>query len=750
MEGTAEPSSLERLLDALEMPIVVLDGQLRIRSANPPFLELLQLSQRTIVGSSFPDVCSRNCSGTLLQQYATRLQASAPNPGPAREIAPIELTLNSGSMARTVEVTGRVADLDGEGQRDIVLSFRDLPRKRQVQSEQVDDGLRLQAIFDNTVGLLALLQPDGTTLQVNRAALRHCQLIPEQVVGKPIWECPMWAQSPELQESMKRKLWEVAQQGESVQFDVTQWVPEGSSQTTEFTLSPIYDSKGVMALLILEGRDVSVQKRAERQLKELNADLESQIVLRTRRLQLLSEAIAHLGEGVIISTGTGGWLHSSILFVNDAVASITGFTTQTLIGSCIQLFCQDVGSEEFLNTTELELQAGRTQQFEAVNQNAHGLPYDAELLISSIQDARDAPTIYVTILRDVSQRKQDEALIRRSEERLRAILATACDAIITIDYNGCITSVNPATTQLFGYAESELLGENITLLMPEPFRKDHTGYLQGYLRNRRPKIVGVGRELFGQRKDGSTFPIGLTVGEVKHLGLFTGVIRDLSEMKQLQKQVLEIANDEDRRIGHELHDNIQQQLTGLGLLTRSLADSLCDAGAPEAQLAKRIAEQIGHTAQDVHFLSRGLVPVEVDVNGLQSSLFELCEMVAEHSGVECELHCESQVEFTDNFVATNLYRIAQEAINNAIKHSQASHIGVRLDQQLDHFQLKVTDNGCGFDVTDGSTSGHGIGLDTMTYRANLLNGRLIVESNPGRGTTVRCILYQGANSNARD
>src|ERR1019366_7534805 len=140
-----------------------------------------------------------------------------------------------------------------------------------------------------------------------------------------------------------------------------------------------------------------------------------------------------------------------------------------------------------------------------------------------------------------TQQKLDrttEALAER-EARLRAILETAIESIITIDERGAIESVNPAAEKLFGYKAGEIIGKNVSLLMPSPHREQHDGYLANYLQTGKAKIIGIGREIVARRKDGIVFPIDLSVSEVKLTGrrLFTGFIRDISERKRLEKEI---------------------------------------------------------------------------------------------------------------------------------------------------------------------------------------------------------------------
>jgi PAS domain S-box-containing protein len=175
-------------------------------------------------------------------------------------------------------------------------------------------------------------------------------------------------------------------------------------------------------------------------------------------------------------------------------------------------------------------------------------------------------TAAALIARDVTERKRMEEAVRDSEAKLRAVVETAVDAVITIDEKGVIDSANPAAERMFGYTAQEMVGHNVNMLMPFPYRDEHDDYVGRYLETGEKQIIGIGREVQGRRKDGLTFPLDLAVSEFQSQGrrLFTGVLRDISARKQLEREVLEVATLEQRRIGQALHDSTGQELTALG------------------------------------------------------------------------------------------------------------------------------------------------------------------------------------------
>src|SRR5438477_6370238 len=220
------------------------------------------------------------------------------------------------------------------------------------------------------------------------------------------------------------------------------------------------------------------------------------------------------------------------------------------------------------------------------------------------------------------RRNLAEAALRDNEERLRAILETAVEGIITIDERGIIESLNPAAEKIFGYQAQEVVGKNVKILMPTPYRDEHDGYLANYLRTGRARIIGIGREVVGLRKDGTVFPMDLSVSEVRlaHKRLFTGFVRDISDRKRLEKEVLQISDLERRRIGQDLHDGLCQQLAGIELMSEVLHQKLRAKSKSNAARASDIARHVRDAISHTRSLARGLAPVTLESEGLHSAL----------------------------------------------------------------------------------------------------------------------------------
>lgn len=221
-----------------------------------------------------------------------------------------------------------------------------------------------------------------------------------------------------------------------------------------------------------------------------------------------------------------------------------------------------------------------------------------------------------------------------------------------------------------------------------------------------------------------------------------GVEQDIDERKTLEMEVLHIADREQRRIGQELHDDIQQRLTGLGLM----AENLCEALSPESDpkssrtsasehaICRRLTQEIGEATRRVKRLSHGLVPLELEGDGLGVALHQLARATDVPGRLSCVFESVDGLELRDGFAATHLYRIAQEAVTNAIRHSGASRIRISLSRDSGQAIMRVADNGCGIQPGNGD----GRGLRIMAYRASLIGATLTVTRAKSKGTQVSC------------
>ncbi len=342
-----------------------------------------------------------------------------------------------------------------------------------------------------------------------------------------------------------------------------------------------------------------------------------------------------------------------------------------------------------------------------------------------------------TLLRELQRRQLEleyQVLdINSLQVRYRAIGETARDGFLIVDRKGRILASNDAYVRLSGYGRDALLKMKIEDLEA----LDTPDQIGEYGRN----IMQRGNALFEtrhRRKDGSEWPVEVNISYSPiDGGIFFGFLRDITERKTLQREIIKISTAEQERIGREIHDGVGQQLTGLTMLCKSLAQRLQAVDRPEeAVAAGRLHGYAQKALDEIHRLARGLAPVEISDESLPRALQNLAEDVSVGSGIDCRFHRLEQLRLPDSDISGHLFRIAQEALQNAVKHAEAEHILMLLASEPDNLVLTVLDDGRGMRPTHEREGG--LGLHIMGYRAGIIGGRLVIGPAGSGGTLVRC------------
>jgi len=214
--------------------------------------------------------------------------------------------------------------------------------------------------------------------------------------------------------------------------------------------------------------------------------------------------------------------------------------------------------------------------------------------------------------------------------------------------------------------------------------------------------------------------------------------RDVTERKRLEKEILETGQQERQRIGQDLHDAMGQHLTGAAFHAKALQQRLAGQASPEADSALRIANMINESITQARALAKGLCPIELSADGLMSALQQHASDVEVLFGVKCSYKCDEPVLIDDSSVAVHLYRIAQEAINNAVKHGRAQRIEIELARKNERSVLRIRDDGGG--IPDKLDEAGGMGLRIMGYRARMIGAGISASRHPDGGTIVECWL----------
>jgi two-component system CheB/CheR fusion protein len=351
-----------------------------------------------------------------------------------------------------------------------------------------------------------------------------------------------------------------------------------------------------------------------------------------------------------------------------------------------------------------------------------------------------------TELRAVQEELRQRTLLQR------AILDAALAGIVTIDESGVIESTNPALETIFGYTSGELIGRNIKMLMPAPYREEHDGHLARYRRTGRKQVVCSRREVRGRRKDGTEFRVRLAVSEVHQGGrrIFVGFLDDLSGEERLEGQLRDMAQQatlaesrERRRLAEDLHDGLGQILAlakiKLGMLR---------AAAPTTGNHPGIAE-IEQLLTEAHEAATSLTfqlssPVLHDL-GLVAGARWIAEYIGRRFGIRVEVESDDAPKPLSEAVELTLFRSLRELLINVAKHAKTGAAQVRIWCEAESIQITVEDEGVGFDP---SATAHGFGLFNTSQRLQHVGGDVRIESVPGDGTKIHLSapLAAGAES----
>lgn len=344
------------------------------------------------------------------------------------------------------------------------------------------------------------------------------------------------------------------------------------------------------------------------------------------------------------------------------------------------------------------------------------------------------PVRALGVIEDITQHQEQ----RQQLQLQAAIIERMGEGVMLVARDGTILFANPALEKLYGYQRGELVGRDARTLS---FRS--SAAFEGLLRTvfdgtneGRTSVI----DLEGRRRDGSMCPIqgffsSMTLGTVRCV---VAVITDVTERKQLEREVMQVATRIQQRIGSDLHDGLGQQLAGVAMMLQGLGQRVANAGgrALGAEVDE-IVKLVNAAIRSTRSLARGLSPVGASREGLLEGFEELVNQVLERyrMRVHMELNLPENLSLDEN-TATNLYRIAQEGVLNAARHADASQVHLRLRVTGPDVELLVIDDGKGFDPLQFARGG--MGLRIMRFRAQLIGGYLSVESRHGAGTTLRC------------
>lgn len=453
-------------------------------------------------------------------------------------------------------------------------------------------------------------------------------------------------------------------------------------------------------------------------------------------------AIVESSEDAIAS----GTLDGIIVSWNAGAEKMYGYTETEAIGKPITILVPPELPDEENKILETVKAGGRIEHFETVRMTKTGKRINVSLSICPIKDSNGAIVGLSGIARDVTERKRHE----EARLRLAAIVESSEDAIISKDLDGVITSWNAGAQHIFGYTEQEAIGQSIILIPPELLDDERRVFerLKAGERIEHYESIRFTKTREEVNVSLSISPIRDSTGTL--VG-FSKIARDITDRKlaekalaEMTRKLIEAQEQERTRIGRELHDDINQRLAMLAIELEELEHNSSGFHTRLQEIRKGLIE-ISH---DVQALSHDLHSSKLQYLGVVGGIKGWCREFAERRRIEIDFRSDVPSHLPLE-IGVPLFRVVQEALNNAVKHSGAKRIEVQLTADAREAHLTVSDLGKGFDPKT-AMQGHGHGLISMRERVRLVNGTIAIDSKPMTGTSIHVHIPLKSEKNSQE
>lgn len=760
-------SVVNSVLDA----IITINEKGTIESFNPAAIRIFGYTQEEVIGENvkmlMPNPYHDEHDG-YLQNYM--MGGKAKVIGIGREV---EARRKDGSV---FPMELGINDVDIDGNRVFVGIIRDISDRKQAEEEMqkqtkelADSRRRLEAVLNTVVDGIITINDRGEIQSFNPSAENILGYRAEEVIGQNI---KMLMPNP-YHDEHDGYLSNYLTGGDAKVIGIGREVEakhkNGTIIPIELGISEVKIEDQRMFVGII--RDISQRKQAEDDLLKRTKEL-------TDSQSRLEAVLSTVVDG-IITINTKGVVKS----FNPAAERILQYSADEVLGRNVKMLMPDPYHHEhdgylkhYADTGEKKI-IGIGREVEARKRD--GTIFSMELGLSELEVSGEK--MFVGIIRDVSERKKSERELEDSSECLQAVLDTVVDGIITIDEDAYISAFNPAAEKIFGYKADEVIGKNVKMLMPENYKKEHDGYVKNYLETGHAKVIGIGREVEAQRKDGSTFPMELGISEMQISGkrMFVGIIRDISERKKAERKFLKYAEDLEWKSmeAEEANDmksdflatmshEIRTPMNGIFGMAELIADSELKPGQRKhIETLMSSAESLLVLIDDILDFSKieagklEIDPIPINLHDIVDNISSLFSIKIQDKDVELLVRYTPKTP--DHVIGdpTRIRQIISNLVSNAIKFTEKGHVLISVEKVVSTgilsenkvtIKVSVSDTGIGlepgtqekifdkFSQADSSTTrnygGTGLGLPICKSLAEMMGGEIGLDSELGKGS----------------
>jgi len=459
-------------------------------------------------------------------------------------------------------------------------------------------------------------------------------------------------------------------------------------------------------------------------------------------------------DSVVIVDASG-----RIILVNQQTEELFGYERHELLGRKIEMLLPEHVRERHGVHRSGYIADPRTRPMgvglELAGRRKDGSEFPVDISLSAIE--AEEGVVATAFVRDMRERRTSEELRMGSEQRFASLLESAPDAVVITDTEGRILLVNAQTESLFGYRRDELLGHPVEMLLPEGVRERHIVHRVDYLTDPRTRPMGIGLQLAGVRKDGSEFPVDISLSAIETADgrLLTAFVRDvterqaaadlqrsLAERQVLLRRLVAAGEEERQRIAGDIHDDSVQAMTAAAIRLELLRDGLHEPN--QVRLLDELKQSVELSISRLRHLMFELRPPSLDQYGLAAAVSMYLDELRPETTTIYRLNDELRVQ-PDEEARLILYRFVQEALTNIRKHAKATGVDVLIAYRDGGFLVRVTDDGVGFVPADASAIPGHLGLLAMRERVELAGGTFTIDSAPQTGTVVECWIPHDAD-----